>query len=154
MTTANKGFSNLKNTVVTSGKVIDALALANMVPLKSVTGYVIPTTIGTYYVRAYPSGNLVTIPDNALVHAIFLRGNPDLGGDDEQTVLKVVLNTADGSNSFQLCEDVNVSNLQDGVSPVITGRTGVTSNYVTIVTTGGNFTNANITVTLLYFTIP
>lgn len=140
----NQYFTTVKDTVVTTAAVNEALTIADVRPLKYVQGTVTPTAAGSYAVVDSNSVN-IQLPANALVSHIFLRGTGLVGGTNAQPQLSATA----GAAGTALSVVVVTADLLVGESPVVTATTGLTNTYLTITTTG-TYTAGTLTVTLLY----
>lgn len=156
----NNGFSKVSNTVVTSQNVTNSLDQASMMPLKSVTGYVTPKTAGNYAL-VNPDGGHITLPANALVQSVFLRGSSNLTGAAGAVVRVVLLETEQDTSPHYLhvrnhgpdavkdglfCLAVNV----DGSTLQENGDYRGSSKQLVYVQSTNDFTEGKITVTIMY----
>jgi hypothetical protein len=144
----NNGFSKIESTLVNTNNVAKALQNAGLSPLKIVEGSITPLGATDSYPVLTAAGVNVTLPANALVSHIFLRGSSDLaGGTDAQPVLSL---TAGGAAVTNLSAAVVLANLKLGYSPAVTALAGDAVNQYLSIKTTGTYTAGTIDIAVLY----
>jgi hypothetical protein len=141
----NDGFTKVKNTVVSSNNVSNALQNASLMSFKTATGTVTPTAAGNYAVVA-ANGSNVTLPAGAIVTNVLLTGPDLLSGTSVSVYLSA---TAGGFSSSSLAANVALADLILGTGPPVVTVTGVVGEFLTL-QAFGVFTAGTVTVTVLY----